>query len=139
MVLACMAPANGSEFSPVRMQKLIFLVENQLDEELGDPLFSFSPHLYGPFDVEVYNVLEQLEADGHLVILRHPTTNRTYQLTTRGQEKGDEVLASLDADVREYIIRASKWVQRHSFATIVSAIYKDYPDMKTNSVFRDSS
>jgi uncharacterized protein YwgA len=138
IILVCMAPASGTPFTPVMLQKLMFLVDKQVAKYVEGPHFHFIPHLYGPFDLEIYNALEQLEIEGEVIISSSPlSTRRTYQLSPSGQQKGDKLFKSIDPIAQEYITRASKWVQSLSFAQLVSAIYKAYPDMKENSVFRD--
>ncbi len=61
---------------------------------------------------------------------------RTYRLLQKGFNKGQEHLKTLDEKTQKYIGRVASFVVRVSFAELVSAIYREYPEMKVNSVFR---
>jgi hypothetical protein len=135
IVLAGLAPAKGAPHSPVQVQKLFFLIDKNISDLIDGPYFSFEPYNYGPFDSQVYFVLEELEDEG-LVKITYDSTWRKYMLTKRGQELGDELLESLPEKARDFIERASQFVREHSFTQLVSAIYKAYPEMRANSVFQ---
>ncbi len=135
-VLAAMSPANGSPFSPVQVQKLFFLLDQNVTDHIGDgPYFQFKPYDYGPFDPQVYCELEEMEADGLAEIHDPPLKSRTYRLTEKGQERGAEALAEVPEGIRVYIGNLVDFVRSQSFTELVSAIYRAYPDMKVNSVF----
>ena len=133
-VLAALAPAEGSRHSPVQVQKLLFLLDRECANMLDGPHFDFEPYSYGPFDAEVYRVLEALVDEG-LVVISTDGRVRSYALSPCGQKKADEVLGTLAAKAKNYIQRASTFVRERSFAALVASIYKAYPDMRENSVF----
>lgn len=60
LVLACLAPAKGALHSPVQVQKMFFLIDRNISEDIEGPLFDFHPYDYGPFDKAVYETLEKL-------------------------------------------------------------------------------
>ncbi len=134
MVLVSLAPGAGSLHSPVQVQKLLFLLDRNITAELGGPFFAFIPYNYGPFDKGVYEVLEQLAQEG-LVELAPERTWTDYRLTVNGQQAADTLLAELPEWIREYVAQASQYVRSLSFAQLVSAIYRAYPEMRVNSVF----
>ena len=47
----------GIIFNPVQIQKLLFLFDREIPEQVGGPHFQFVAYHYGPFDLEVYGVL----------------------------------------------------------------------------------
>ena len=134
LVLAALAPAEDSRHSPVQVQKLLFLLDRECATMLGGPHFNFEAYSYGPFDADVYRVLEALEELG-LVVIGTDGRVRNYALSSSGQEKAEEVLGTLSDKARNYIQRASAFVRERSFASLVAAIYKAYPEMRENSVF----
>ncbi|MBU1999320.1 MAG: hypothetical protein KKE64_07500 [Candidatus Omnitrophica bacterium] len=137
IVLAALAASNGAEHTPVQVQKLFFVVDREISQLVGGPFFNFVAYDYGPFDSDVYNVLRQLGEDGNAETLYYrPSGFRRYKLTAQGQEKGTSILQGLDKKASEYIVALSGWIRKLSFAELVSAIYKAYPEMKANSVFR---
>ncbi len=138
LVLAALAADGGAEFAPVQVQKLFFLIDENLARALGGRQFSFEPYDYGPFDRAVYSELESLaRADLVRVIDIGPSNGRRrYALTPAGQEAGRHALAKLHPEVQEYLAKVSAWVRSLGFAQLVGWIYEKYPHMRVNSVFR---
>ena len=133
-VLAALGPAQGEPHSPVQVQKLLFLLDRECADMLNGPHFDFEPYSYGPFDAEVYRVLEAL-ADEGLVVIRTDGRVRNYALSPSGQAKAEDLLRSLADKATDYVRRASDFVRTKSFAALVAAIYNAYPEMRENSVF----
>ncbi|NNH47557.1 SocA family protein [Stenotrophomonas maltophilia] len=135
VMLAALASGAHEEFSPVQLQKLMFLIDRNIGSAIGGPFFDFKPYDYGPFDVGVYNefsVLSELEmGDCH-----GDGKGRRYRLNDEGRARAQEVIAKLQPEVRDYMKSIAEFVQKVSFTTLVSSIYKHYPEMKVNSVFR---
>lgn len=133
-VLAAMAGKGEFEFSPVQVQKLMFMIEKNVAQD--KPRFNFAAYDYGPFDVDVYHVLESLERRGLVSIFDTGVGKfRRYSLTSEGLTKGGGLLAQLEPPLAEYIAKLANWVASLSFAQLVSAVYAKYPEMKVNSVF----
>ena len=135
-VLGVLAGSNGAEHTPVQVQKLFFIIDREISKSIGGPYFNFTAYDYGPFDSKVYDELKKLEQDGDVETSHYSSGLRRYKFTIQGQEKGTTVLKSWGKKVSDYIIALSNWVRSLSFAELVSAIYKAYPEMKVNSVFR---
>ena len=134
-VLAAMSPAKGTPYSPVQIQKLLFLIERECPDVTKSPGFHFEPYNYGPFDRTVYHELEALEQSRHMTMYRDEWT-RTFALTPLGQQEGQRLLQQLAPPDQQYLARASEFVLQHDFSGLVSAIYKAYPEMRANSIFR---
>ncbi|MGH7786498.1 MAG: hypothetical protein ACRERC_06495 [Candidatus Binatia bacterium] len=138
-VLAVLSTADGRALSPVQLQKLFFLLDARVADRLGGRYFNFAPYDYGPFDADVYRVVEALESDGRAAISASSPSWRSYRLTPEGQLEGAALLATLDPKVRDYARRCCEFVLGLSFTELVSAIYREFPEMKANSVFVDQS
>lgn len=123
------------QFSPVQIQKLFFLLDREVSNFVGGPHFDFQPYDYGPFDKAVYHDLGLMEPAG-LVAQIGDGRYRKYMLTTVGFRRGQRVLANLSQELQSYIGSLSNWTRSVSFTQLVSEIYRLYPDMKTNSIFR---
>ncbi|MDE0099432.1 MAG: hypothetical protein OXM87_07475 [Truepera sp.] len=138
IVLAALAADPGASFEPVQVQKLFFLLDENIANALGGKQFKFKPYDFGPFDKDVYKELEILESKGLVWINTDSQENsrRQYTLTFNGQGKGNEELASLDPGVQQYVKELSSWVRRLSFAQLVGSIYNAYPHMRKNSIFQ---
>src|ERR1041385_4333880 len=134
MLLAALSAAKGVPFSPLQVQKYIFLLDKNAGDEIGH-LFHFIPYHYGPFDVTIYNVLDELAKDGLIEISSGPEGRwRQYRVTPKGQLAGDKLLVGLPAKVAPYLSKLSEYVRSLSFAELVSTIYKLYPEMMADSV-----
>ncbi len=137
-ILAAMAAGDVSAFTPVQVQKLLFLLDKKAAPALGGPLFDFRPYDYGPFDREVYDRLDELAASGLVDIAGQSfKRDRHYSLTQAGLARGQRALDTLPAPVKSYMQRLSRFVTSLSFVQLVSAIYGAYPEMRVNSVFED--
>jgi len=137
VVLAALAAERSSSFAPVQVQKLFFLLDQNIAADLGGPQFSFEPYDYGPFDRAVYSELEALAQKGFVAIEVAPgASRRKFSLTAAGYDAGRAAFAQLSARAQDYLMRVSAWVRSLSFAELVGSIYKQYPSMKANSVFR---
>ena len=135
-VLAAMAPAGTDAYTPVQIQKLLFLLDTNVAEATGGPHFNFAPYDYGPFDKEVYATLDELRASGLVEIVPGQDLKpRSYRLTSQGVTCGKSRLTSLSVKVQKYMEDLAATVRAMSFAELVSAIYRLYPEMKENSVF----
>ncbi len=139
LVLAAMSPAHTGPFSPVQVQKLFFLLDRNIAEQINGPHFDFEPYDYGPFDKAVYDELGEMSDDGFVEIIEPGSfgSTRTYRLTSEGYETGKKSLDKLPETVQQYILEVVEFVRSLSFAQLVSAIYQAYPDTKVNSVFSD--
>ena len=136
-MLAAMSPAGTGFFTPVQVQKMFFLLDRNIFDEEEEGYFDFVPYDYGPFDVDVYRELEELEVEGLVEIQDlYPTLSpKKYRLTDEGLRRGEEVLGEFPDNIQIYIRRVVDFVRSLSFAQLVAAIYKAYPDMAVNSTF----
>ena len=133
VVLAAMSVAGTRSLTPVQVQKLFFVLD---EEEFPDsPYFDFKPYDYGPFDPNVYREIENLGCRGLAEVSLSQHNYRTYRLTEEGHEKGVLALKQMSESTRDYINRLVEWILPLGFGDIVSSIYEAYPKTKENSVF----
>jgi uncharacterized protein len=136
LLLASLAAGAGHKHTPVQIQKLLFILEQNVSADLGGSTFDFKPYDYGPFDATVYEELRSLETDGLAVSSATQRGWKKYELTHEGVVLGESVLTTLAPGTSTYIRKVSEFVRSLSFTDLVSAVYKAYPEMKANSVFR---
>ncbi len=129
------AGGEQASFSPVQVQKLFFLLDQEIPKLVDGPYFDFQPYDFGPFDKNVYGCLDRLEALG-LATNTHTGRVRLYSLTPDGYKQGNDSLGALSGQAVDFISEISKWVRSLSFSQLVSTIYRQYPDMKENSIFQ---
>jgi len=137
--LLVITAAKERPLSPVQLQKSLFLLSQELtaQEKQCAHFYEFVPYDYGPFASEIYSDAELLEAEGQAKIVRPHNSYRQYQLTPEGLERAEALRATLSPSALSYLDKVVDWVQQLSFDALVKAIYKAYPEMKANSVFRD--
>jgi hypothetical protein len=136
LVLTALAAGEKNEYSPVQIQKLMFLLDKNISNRLGGPFFDFRPYDYGPFDPSIYEDLRELERQGYVSTSPSSRGWNKHQLTDSGLAKANEFLTQFDPSILEYFKAVSKFVRSLSFADLVSSIYKAYPEMKVNSIFK---
>lgn len=137
LVLAALAAGGkGAAYPPAQVQKLFFLIDSEVSDAIGGKRFNFVPYDYGPFDSDVYTRLENAKRAGTVEIIRG-NRYKQYGLTGLGFARGQLILRALSPEVSKFIEDAAKWVLNTPFAELVSAIYKFYPEMKANSIFRE--
>lgn len=136
IVLAGLYPLEQKFYSPVQVQKLFFLLDENISELVDGPHFDFQPYNYGPFDHVVYRTLEELEFEG-LVEIKPANSRVKYRLTNEGQNEAEKVFQELDPKAQNFIEKVSDFVLKLSFSSLVSSIYKAYPEMRKNSVFQE--
>lgn len=129
------AGGRGVTFPPAQVQKLFFLIDREIPDAVNGPHFHFVPYDYGPFDKALYDTLDELEADGKVAVINSGKYRR-YGLTESGWACGEQRLENLRPEAKKFIEDAARWVNALSFAQLVSAIYKRYPEMKERSVFQ---
>jgi hypothetical protein len=139
IALVVLSLANGEQFTPVQIQKALFLASDKVASAFKrHSTYDFQPYDYGPFDWQVYSDIEGLAKDEMAQINQQPGGRwRTYSATEAGIAFGQHLAERLTGQQRDILERIVKLVRRLSFNELVSAIYKAYPSMRARSVFRD--
>jgi hypothetical protein len=138
ILLAMLAAAAGLPYTPAQLQKGMFLVTTNVPALVNEgPAFNFVPYDYGPFDRAVYDEASALQRE-ELADIQPSGFGQwnVYAASTEGVEKGNEILARMSEPHRNYVVELSRWVRAQSFTSLVKSIYKAYPDMRANSIFR---
>ncbi len=136
-VLAVLAAGNGEVLTPVQIQKLFFLLDRKVAGQLGGVRFNFQPQGYGPFDKEVFEDLRELSGQNLISIDEAVHRTSTYRITPAGLARGAPLLAQIPLPMREYIGKLLEWVRGQSFESLISWIYREYPEMSVRGVFRE--
>ncbi len=138
LLLAMLACSEGRPYTPVQIQKALFLVSQQMPRLVDRrSRFNFEPYDFGPFDSDIYVEAEDLKKAGDVVIAPSATGRwSTYAVSDSGLQKARQLLDGLNAPTREYLHQVSAWVRSKTFSGLVKSIYEAYPNMKENSIFR---
>jgi uncharacterized protein YwgA len=139
ITLVVLALANGESFTPVQVQKSLFLASDKVATAFRhDSRYDFQPYDYGPFDRQVYSDVENLERQGLAQVNQQAGSRwRTYSASARGIAEGQRLAQQLTGEQRDILGTIVNLVRSLSFNDLVSAIYRAYPNMRERSVFRD--
>ena len=138
IALVVLSLAEGGAFTPVQIQKALFLASEKVSSGFRDLRYNFQPYDYGPFDSQVYADVESLRKRGLAQINQEPGSRwRTYSATEGGIAEGHHMARQLTEQQRAVLGRIVHLVRSLSFNDLVSAIYRAYPGMRERSVFRD--
>lgn len=136
--LASIGPAKA--FEPVHVQKAMFLIDRRAHGLFGKRAgqhYEFVPYDYGPFDSAVYHDLDRLAQADLVHIDQNPQYGyRRYAATEAGRKHGEEALQRMKPEERKTVEEAARFVLSLPFRALVSAIYRQFPEMKANSVFK---
>lgn len=136
-LLVSLSPAESEWYSPVQIQKLMFLNEKYIGERIEGEAFHFVPYDYGPFDPAIYKELADLHENGFLEVQATNQGWNMYRVSTSGLECSAKLIEPLESDVQQYLRKTSDFVRGLSFSKLVSSIYQAFPEMKVNSVFKE--
>ena len=135
MLAALAAGGGGATFSPIQLQTLLFLVDQELAGDIVGPHFDFRPYDYGPYDQAVFEVADNLAADG-MVCIDRSGPYRRFGLAEAGLETGRAIARRMPRVAARYLIKASRWVLSLGFWDLVSAICRNYPEMTVDGDIR---
>jgi hypothetical protein len=134
-VLAVMAGVH-EPLTPVQVQKLFFILDQKIADEVEGPHFRFVPYNYGPFDPAVYHELDGLTERG-LAVVDTGAPTRCYALTPGGVFAGLSTFSRFfSPPTQDFVRKLAAWIRSVSFAQLVSAVYEQWPQMRAKSIFR---
>lgn len=139
LILAALSAGTADSFAPVQVQKMFFLLDENISAELGGKQFEFEPYDYGPFDKNVYAELTALQGMGLVEISYVSPTpgGRRYTVTNVGREIGQTARQSFSPGAQRFVVDVADWVRKLTFAQLVGSIYKAFPHMREKSIFVD--
>ena len=133
VVVALAAAGPSAAFDPIRLQTLLFLIDQVVSERVGGPFFRFAPYHYGPFDQGIYDVIRAMVAAGDARVDASGPYPR-HSLTQAGRRRGEAALASFPAPVASYFRRVARWMLLTPYRRMLAAIWREYPEMALNSI-----
>jgi len=135
-IILILGSLNGGTFSPAQLQKSLFLIKENLTEEIKGGFYEFVPYNYGPFCKDIYHDAEELENEG-LININCPSDKKwcEYSITVKGLESYKRAVDKISSNAAEYIKKLVNAIKKLSFQQLISYIYNNYPTYKENSVF----
>lgn len=125
-----------------RLQKLVFLVQQQVAYELPEDLrYDYVGHDYGPFSKELAADLEALAERGWIEVEKRPATNGTqyvYRLTEDGRRAVREMTGESSGPVTDVVLDRVRHVEdvfnHMPVSNLLEYVYNHYEEYTTESV-----
>lgn len=136
-ILALLAYANGELRGKTRLQKALFL----LQEEVGVQGIDFKPYKFGPYAPEIDRILNKLLDKGLIEIKQEPGGNdvpvQVIRLTEKGALIGNKILHDIKSseiwsDVKPIFDLATK----NNLVALLAYVYTFYPEWSKSSEIR---
>lgn len=133
-------PGNTNEVNQpmdrIRIMKSLFLLSNEVEQQLPN-FYQFSPYLYGPFSLDVYTDLDELDKKGLVMCeMTSPLNWSRYRLTRKGVDEAKKLSEQVSDLVKTKLQEVKNFVTSLSFTELLRYIYKKYPDYATCSVIK---
>lgn len=144
--MALLDACDGDEIvGRTRLQKMVFLMEQELDDAIMDSLqspdYNFIPYDYGPFSKELYDDLDALEEAGLIEVdeedMPDGKVKYIYQLTDRGQSWMQHQLDGVNNVNAAHSLAESLKSEYNEvlLSELIDEVYAEYPKYAENSVW----
>ena len=139
LVLAAMV-AGGKEarYNALQVENLLLLIDRETADEVGRPYFAFAASPCGPYDAAVLETVESLASAGSAVIDEAGPYWVCFA-SEAGYDRGVCILAGLPTPARRYLRKAARLTLTEPFWSMMSGIYRRYPEMAVNSQIPESA
>ena len=124
------------DIDPIRIQKGMFLFAMESSAP-PDEKYDFRPYNWGPCSFDIYDDLDTLVETG--LVSRQPVPGarwHKYGQTPAGQKRSEALLRDADPMVAAQMQKIAGSVTSKSFDKLLEAVYSEYPDYATRSMFK---
>lgn len=135
ILLAIIAAGKEHGLSPVKLQKVTFLVAQEFEGTLPATFYQFDKYNFGPYSADIYRDAEMLEYWGRVDIVHTGRSDkRKYVIANVSNHVSPELPPALVRFIEDTV----EWAQPQSFQELVRSIYFMYPEFRENSHFQYS-
>lgn len=127
--------AIGGEIEPIQLQKTLFKFAMESGAP-SDELYPFSAYNWGPCSLEIYDDLTEMRESGLVEFVPSGRGWSLYRLAKPGRERERMLRKDADSILLKKLDDARGYVTGRDFETLLSDIYREYPDFATESLFR---
>ena len=114
--------------SSLQIQKTLFVI-GELHGPRVQPFYKFRALHYGPFSNEVEDDLRSLHEE-QLVDHVGDEPGKKWEITKTGLQLAERLSGTVDDNVREYLVRLTRWVSRVPQGVLLRTIYDRFPDYR---------
>ncbi len=138
-LLAFLGSDAEQELNPIRVMKGLFLISQETPKDWLDTgaRYEFVPYHYGPCSFPIYDDLDCLQRLGYVKTMEVPGRSwKYYTLSAEGVSVANAVIKEFRPELRKYLKDVRAFVARLSVRQLLDVIYKAYPSLATNSIFK---
>ena len=136
LLLGLRVERHAPALDPVRVQKGMFVLAERNVLPAGER-YSFEPYHYGPYSFELRDDLDALVEQGLVAAEAVPGYSwARYRLTEEGLAQLRASFAGADRRRLGEIAGVKQWMCDASFNSLLTAVYDEFPDYATRSVFQ---
>jgi uncharacterized protein YwgA len=135
LVLLVLELAGGRIITDTRMQKLAFLVNQEVYNWV-----KFEANDYGPYSEELMKAVFELEREAKLIYAWDNDGLSKYYLTEEGMKDAEKLWKELKDEDENKLKRATEIIQRHKddpIPKLIAYVYKYYPKYAEKSKIKD--
>ena len=132
IIFAALA-AGGEEatLNPEHIQNLLFMIHQQLSNQIDSSHFAIEPGPFGPFDRKDNDVFPKMCHEGLFQTLAAETCSH-YALTARGLAQGLDVLTDFEALLTTKLCELFALFRTFNFRQPLAVLQTRFPDMVGN-------
>ena len=123
----------GESMEPIQIQKALFKFAME-SGAANTELYSFIPYNWGPCSMEIYDDLNKLRDENLVEFAPSGRGWNIYHLTKEGEKKAEDLRKSTNRKLLKKLNSIHEYVVSRDFETLLSDIYKDYPDYSKESL-----
>jgi len=135
LVLLVLGLADGHIDTDTRMQKLAFLVNQEVFNWT-----KFEADKFGVYSKELMKAVDKLEKEGKLIYVWDNDGVSRYYLTEKGKQEVKKLLEQLKEENEDKLRKAMEIIQKHRndpISYLVAFVYKNYPEYNKKSIIKE--
>jgi len=135
LVLLVLGLADGHIATDTRMQKLAFLVNQEVFHWA-----KFEANKWGAYSKELMKAVYKLEKEGKVVYVWDDDGVSKYYLTEKGKQEVEDLLEQLKDEDEDKLKRAMEIIKTYKdypISYLVAYTYKYYPEYAEKSIIKD--
>ena len=135
LVLLVLGLADGYIATDTRMQKLAFLVNQEVFNWA-----KFEANKWGAYSKELMKAVYKLEKEGKVVYVWDDDGVSKYYLTEKGKQEVEDLLEQLKDEDEDKLKRAMEIIKTYKdypISYLVAYTYKYYPEFAKKSIIKD--
>ncbi|MBI4480044.1 MAG: hypothetical protein HY651_08490 [Acidobacteria bacterium] len=131
--------AKQAKIDPIRIMKGQFILAKETPAAWlpAEMRYEFVPYSFGPCSFQIYSDLDWLEHQNLITAAEVPDQSWKYYVTAAvGNQEVQRLRTDLGHELVNYIAEVRNFVDSLDFRSLLTAVYRKYPDYAVKSVFR---